>query len=155
MTNPLRSILKEFQAAFAMQVPVIGCLHTPPKQRQQATKQSKQTDGYWIDENTRTMGFRTATAINQQDGAVEHLTEWDIEELKARELWGNELTARGHKNKRGSKKNLYNARAKQAWYTGGTADEIAKAVGLGDSWSEKRHGAFEAALRQEIGESKK
>lgn len=134
--------------------PVIGCRLPPPKQRQQAPKQAKQADGYWIDESTRTMGFRTATAQNQNDGAVPELTAFDLEELKARELWGNEITARGHKNKRGIKTNLDNARAKQAWYTGGNAAEIAKAVGLGDSWAEKRHGAFEAALRQECAETK-
>ena len=155
MLSPLRHILQGFQAAITPQVPVIGCQLPPQKQRVQAQKQAKQTDGYWIDESTRTMGFRTATAINQQDGAVEHLTGWDIDELKSRELWGNELTARGHKNKRGIKTNLDNARAKQAWYTGGNAAEIAKAVALGDSWAEKRHGAFEAALRQEMEESKK
>ena len=134
---------------FTPPTPVIGCLLPPPKVRQQVPKQEKQGDGYWIDEQTRTMGFRTATAINQQVGAVQHLTDFDIEELKARELWGNERTARGHKNKRGIKTNLDNQKAKAAWYTGGNAAEIAKAVGLGDSWAEKRHGAFEAALRQE------
>ncbi len=134
---------------FVPKTPVIGCLLPPPKVRQQVPKQEKQGDGYWIDEQTRTMGFRTATAINQQDGAVQHLTDFDIEELKARDLWGNERTARGHKNKRGIKTNIDNAKAKRAWYTGGNAAEIAKAVGLGDSWAEKRHGAFEAALRQE------
>jgi len=140
---------------FTPDVPVIGCLLPPPKVREKAPKPAPQGDGYWIDEQTRTMGFRTATAINQQDGAVEHLTDFDIEELKARELWGAERTARGHKNKRGIKTNIDNAKAKRAWYTGGNASEISKAVGLGDSWAEKRHGAFEAALRLEMQESKK
>jgi hypothetical protein len=134
---------------FTPDVPVIGCLLPPPKVREKAPKPAQQGDGYWIDEQTRTMGFRTATAINQQDGAVQHLTDFDIEELKARDSWGTEKTARGHKNKRGIKTNLDNQKAKAAWYTGGNAAEIAKAVGLGDSWAEKRHGAFEAALRQE------
>lgn len=137
--------------------PVIGCLLPAPKQRQKEPKQPKQTDGYWIDEQTRTMGFRVATAINQNEGAVAHLTDWDIEELKGRKpsLWGKEKTSTGKRNASGIKTNIDNARAKQAWYTGGNAAEIAKAVGLGDSWAEKRHGAFEAALRREVEESQK
>ena len=140
---------------FVPKTPVIGCLLPLRIERQKAPKQQKQSDGYWIDESTRTMGFRTATALNQMDGAVEVLTDWDIEELKARELWGTEKTARGQKNKRGIKTNIDNSRAKSAWYTGGNASEIAKAVGLGDSWAEKRHGAFEAALRREVEETQK
>ena len=151
MLNPLRHIIQEVRAAFAPQVPVIGCQLPPQKQRTQAPKQAKQTDGYWIDESTRTMGFRTATAINQQDGAVEHLTGWDIDELKSKtpSLWGKEITATGKRNAAGIKTNIDNARAKAAWYTGGNAAAIAKSLGLSESWAEKRHGAFEAALRNE------
>ena len=141
---------------FLPAAPVIGCLLPPQKSRQKAPAQATQTDGYWIDEQTRTMGFRTATAMNQMDGAVEHLTDWDIEEMKSRtpSLWGTEIKANGKRNAKGIKTNIDNARAKAAWYRGGNAAEIAKAVGLGDSWAEKRHGAFEAALRREIDETK-
>ena len=147
----------DFLAFFTTKTQPIGCLLPAPKQRQQAPKQPKQTDGYWINEETRTMGFRTATAINQNDGAVPHLTDWDIEELKGRTpcLWGKEKTATGKRNASGIKTNIDNARAKEAWYKGGNAAEIAKAVGLGDSWAQKRHGAFVAALRREVEETQK
>lgn len=133
-------------------VPVIGCQLPVPKIRAAAPKQPTPPDAYIENAETVTFGFRTATAINQQDGAVDYLTDYDVEELKTRGLWGQELTVRGHKNKRGIETNTANAKAKAAWFRGGNANEISKAVGLGDSWSEKRHGAFEAALRIEVGE---
>lgn len=134
--------------------PVIGCRLPPPTIRQAAPKRAKQTDIFAIDEQRAEFGFRVATAINQQEGAVSDLTGWDIEELKARGLWGSEKTLRGRTNKRGAKTNHDNLKAKAAWRGGGNAASIAKGVGLGDSWAEKRHAAFEAALSNERGEGK-
>lgn len=132
--------MRQFLDIFTQAVQPIGCLLPPPKERQKAPSQPKAADIYEIDKGKNEFGFHFATAQIQNDGARPELTEWDFEELKARELWGNEKTARGHKNKRGIKTNQDNARAKSAWYTGGNAAEIAKSVGLGDSWAEKRHG---------------
>ena len=94
------------------------------------------------------MGFRTATAINQNEGAVPDLTAYDIDELKGKTptLWGSENT------KRGRVTNSNNLKAKAAWYAGGNAPAIAKAVNQSDSWAEKRHAAFEAALKRENAE---
>lgn len=139
---------------FVSPPPVIGCLLPPPKVRQAAPKQTKQADIYAIDEKRNEYGFNFATASVQADGSRPELTAYDIEELKARDLWGQERTARGHKNRKGIKTNADNARAKAAWHVGGNMAEIAKATGLGDSWSEKRNAAFEAALRAENAESK-
>lgn len=130
--------------SFTQPAPVIGCVLPPVVVRAKVVKQPKEErDGYWIDEETRTMGFKTATAINQHDGATADLTAFDIDELRLRGLWGKET------DKRGRITNSNNLKAKAAWYQGGNASDIAKAVGNGDSWAEKRHGAFEAALKQE------
>ena len=152
MLNLLKSVRQELASVFTFTVdaPQIGCRLPPKVVREKTVKQPKERDGYWEDEQTRVMGFRTATAINQQEGAVPDLTPWDIEELKSRtpKLWGNETT------KAGRKTNNNNLKAKEAWYKGGNAAAIAKALSLSDSWAEKRHGCFEKALEREIQETR-
>jgi len=91
-------------------------------------------------------GFHTATAMRRNEGSIAHLTEYDVLELKARGYWGKENL------KAGRLTNANNAKAKVAWHEGADAEQIGKAVGLGTSWAEKRHSAFEAALKQEIGD---
>lgn len=152
--NLFSSIFAEVRGAFNPTAPQIGCLLPPPKVRAAAPKQVKPADIYAIDEDRNEFGFNFATAKIQNDGARPELTAFDYEELKARDLWGQEKTARGKQNKKGIKTNADNARAKAAWYTGASAAEIAKATGLGDSWAEKRNAAFEAALCRESEETK-
>ena len=90
-------------------------------------------------------GFHTATAVRRNEGSVPYLTAYDESELKARNHWGKEHL------KAGRLTNINNAKAKAAWHDGADAEQIGKAVGLGTSWAEKRHSAFEAALKQEVG----
>ena len=140
------NLLTRLFQSFTQPAPVVGCVLPPMVVRAKTVKQPKERDGYWIDEATRTMGFNTATAINQNDGAVPDLTPYDVDELKVRvpSLWGQETTPRGRTT------NANNLRAKAVWYSGGDASAIAKAVGNSVSWAEKRCGAFETALKNEI-----
>jgi len=95
-----------------------------------------------------TFGFHTATALRQNEGSVPHLTEWDMEALRRGEkpLVGNQTT------KLGRLTNANNDMAKEAWHGGADAAQIAKALNLSISWAEKRHSAFEHALKIERGE---
>lgn len=95
-----------------------------------------------------TFGFHTATAMRQNEGSVPDLTGWDIDALKRGEkpLVGDQRSVRGRTT------NTNNAKAKALWHEGADAAQIAKALNLSPSWAEKRHSAFEYALKQERGE---
>jgi len=130
-------------------VPQIGCVLPAPKERPKPPKRADVKDIFEIDPDRNEFGFHFATAQIQNAGSVSTLTGYDVDELKARGLWGTETTMRGKKNPRGVETNMHNARAKAAWHTGGNADAISAAVGLGMSWAEKRAAAFGAALEIE------
>ena len=134
-------------------VPSVVCVLPPPIQRIVVDPPPPVADMYEINVQKNKdgkavsgeFGFHTATAIRRNEGSVAHLTGWDIEALKRGEksLWGNEM------QKRGRITNAKNADAKRAWHDGCDAAQIAKSVGFSLSWAEKRHSAFEWALREE------
>lgn len=130
---------------FRIETPVAVCVlpYPPIKQDTKEEKSPPVADMYEIDLKKQEFGFHSATAIRRNEGSVYHLTDLDIKELKSRGYWGNEH------QKRGRVTNLNNAKAKVAWHDGANAAQIGGIVGLGESWAEKRHSAFEAALKQE------
>lgn len=129
------------------------CVLPMPVMKTRQPKAQKEVDMYEIEVQKNkdgkavsgVFGFHTATAMRRNEGSVSHLTDCDLSELKARGYWGKE------NQKAGRLTNANNAKAKAAWHEGADADQIGKAVGLGTSWAEKRHSAFEAALKMEIG----
>lgn len=162
MLRFIRTITAEFQAAFGPQesfvvtsshglsvlpMPIAKVKRSAPKADSdmyeievQKNKAGKAVSG--------TFGFHTATAIRQNEGSVPHLTEWDMDALKRGE---KSLVGLQH-TKAGRITNANNAKAKEAWHGGADASQIAKALNLSTSWAEKRHSAFEYALKQERGE---
>ena len=149
-----QSIKAELQSAFATPDPMrlaICVLPMPPQRIKQVKPKETPSDMYEIEVQKNkdgravsgVFGFHTATAVRRNEGSVPHLTEFDESELKARNHWGKEHL------KAGRLTNINNAKAKAAWHDGADAEQIGKAVGLGTSWAEKRHSAFEAALKQE------
>jgi len=138
---------------FTPDVPKAVCVLPMPVVKIKQSKAKVVEDMYEIDvqKNEKgnavsgVFGFHTATAMRRNEGSVVHLTEYDLTELKARGYWGKDHL------KAGRITNANNAKAKAAWHDGADADQIGKAVGLGTSWAEKRHSAFEAALKMEIG----
>lgn len=151
MQNPFRHIIQGFQAAFAQPAPAVVCVLPMPAVKIRQAKAPTVQDMYEIDVQKNkegkavagVFGFHTATAMRRNEGSVAQLTEHDLNELKARGYWGKENL------KAGRLTNSNNAKAKAAWHDGADAEQIGKAVGLGTSWAEKRHSAFEAALKQE------
>lgn len=114
------------------------CVLPVPKQVVKIPKVEKQPDAYIEREETNTWGFRSATASHQQEGSVPELTAFDVELLTERGYWG------------GKKVIGQNAKAKEMWHGGKTELEAAKALGLSESWVEKRYGTFGEALKQEL-----
>lgn len=157
MQNPFRHLIQGFQAAFAQPAPAVVCVLPMPAIKIRQPKAPTVEDMYEIDVQKNkdgkavagVFGFHTATAMRRNEGSVPHLTTFDIEMLKTsggeKSLWGNE------RHKAGRITNSNNAAAKIAWHDGANSEQIAKAVKLSVSWAEKRHSAFEAALKQEIG----
>lgn len=162
MLRFIKSIATEFNAAFGPQEafaikPAQGLSVLPMRVVKVKHKAApKPSDMYEIEvqknQNGKavsgTFGFHTATAMRRNEGSVPELTEWDIDALKRGEkpLVGNERTVKGRLT------NANNAKAKAAWHEGADAAQIAKALNLSASWAEKRHSAFEYALKQERGE---
>lgn len=153
MQNPFATLINEVRAAFAQPAPTVVCVLPMPVVKIKQQKPQKAVDLFEIDVQKNkdgkavagVFGFHVATAMRRNEGSVAHLTEYDISELKARGYWGKDSM------KAGRITNANNTKAKQAWHDGADAEQIGKAVGLGTSWAEKRHSAFEAALKQEIG----
>jgi len=136
-----------------MNIPAVVCVLPAPPVRTETKKPPPVVDMYEINVQKNRegkavsgeFGFHTATAMRRNEGSVHYLTEWDVKELKSRGYWGNDH------QKRGRITNANNAKAKTAWHDGANAAQIGGIVGLGESWAEKRHSAFEAALKQEKG----
>lgn len=128
-----------------------------PVERTKRETPKQQNDAYLHDKETNTWAFRndsTAGVLNNdKDGAVPTLTANDKAVLESQKLWGSERTATGKVNKSGVEANEANAKAKRVWYDGGGAAEIAKATGKSESWGEKRHAAFCAALALDMGDN--
>lgn len=159
MFASFRAIFNEVRAAFSEPTPVVSgavlcVLPMPVVKMKKAAPKPQESDMYEIEVQKNAagkavagvFGFHTATAIRRNEGSAPSLTEYDELELKARGYWGKENL------KAGRLTNANNAKAKAAWHEGADAEQIGKAVGLGTSWAEKRHSAFEAALKQEIGD---
>lgn len=107
-----------------------------------APKQDKAPDAYVENQATNTWGFHTATAINQNDGAVPELTGYDVTLLKERGYWGKGKTVAAR-----------NASCKRMWHNGETERATATSLGVSESWVEKRFGTFATALSQELAEN--
>lgn len=152
----MKRFMNWFNSLFADSTPIAPkalCVLPMPVMKTRQPKAKTVEDMYEIDVQKNkdgkavagVFGFHTATAMRRNEGSVAHLTEYDESELKARGYWGKEHL------KAGRLTNANNAKAKAAWHEGADAEQIGKSVGLGTSWGEKRHSAFEAALKQEIG----
>lgn len=117
----------------------------PPKKQAAKVVEQKQADAYIIQPETNTYGFRSNRATDVHEGSVPHLTNYDVQALIDRELWG----AKGRK---GATANAKTATAKALWHDGCTPAEIQSGTGMSESWVEKRVAAFAAALSAELSE---
>jgi hypothetical protein len=126
-----------FNSLFAIEAPLAVCvLPKPVAPKDKAAPAPKEPGVFEINRETRTFGFRHDKEATRE-GAVANLTAHDCAALEERGLWG------------GKKVVKQNATAKAAWHDGKTVGQCAAAVGLSDSWAEKRYGAFSAALSEE------
>lgn len=129
-----------FNSLFAIDAPRAVCvLPDPVAAKPKAPAAQKPPSVFVVNEETKTFGFRDDKEA-ARDGAVPHLTEHDRAALEERGIWG------------GKKVVKQNATAKTAWHDGKTVGQCAAAMGLSESWVEKRYAAFGAALLDERGE---
>lgn len=143
--NPLYFIKQLFSqpAPQSIQQLASGLVAVPmPVQRVKQAKAAKPADSYIENEETRTFGFNYATAQKQYEGSCPDITAYDIALLRERDYWGQKKTVQ---NK--------NVKCKRMWSEGKTEKETAAALGVSESWVEKRFGTFYTALSQERGES--
>lgn len=92
-----------------------------------------------------TIAWEDNAAIRQKMGAIEQLTAYDIATLKEAEQWPiSPNTERGRTSIERTKK------AKKMWYNGSDKQDVMAALGMSESWVEKRGTAFATALSQEI-----
>lgn len=140
------SILAAIKQAFMPEIPTLRdasaglCVLPMPAARKEAPKQPKAVDLFVIDKDRNVFGFNSATAVRQTEGSVPALTQYDIDLLVDREYWG-----------KGKEVQNKNARCKQMWHSGSSEQETASALGVGESWVEKRFGTFATALSMEQG----
>lgn len=116
------------------EISALCVLPAPPAARPKAPPPPpKQPGVFVIDDETRTFGFRHDKEADRL-GAVPHLTDEDCAELKSRDLWGKKKVI------------TQNQTAKRHWHDGHTVGETAHAMGLSESWVEKRFAVFGATL---------
>lgn len=113
------------------------CAIPAPVQPIKAPKVTKIQDAFLEREETNTWGFRQASARPSNEGSVASLTDQDVTALIDRGLWG------------GREVQDVNIRCKALWHDGKTVEEAAKILKRSESWTEKRYGAFGAALSGE------
>lgn len=113
------------------------CVLPAPVQAVKAPKAAKMEDAYIEREETNTWGFRQASARTSNEGSVASLTDSDVTALIDRGLWG------------GREVQDVNIRCKVLWYESKSVADAAKILKRSESWTEKRFGAFSAALSGE------
>ena len=118
------------------------CAVPLPIQRQQAPKAAKAQDSYIENKETNTFGFNFATAAKQSEGSVPNITDFDLQLLKEREYWGKTKSVQAK-----------NVKCKKLWSEGKGERDAAVALGMSESWVEKRFGTFYTALQQETAET--
>lgn len=118
------------------------CVLPAQRQRHEAPKKAKVQDSFIENKDTNTFGFHFASASRQQEGSSPDITGHDITLLKERGYWGKGKDIHGK-----------NSACKRMWHDGKSEKETAAALGVSESWAEKRFGSFSTALLQEQGES--
>jgi hypothetical protein len=141
MFNLLRSTFTSSPAPTLQELAAGTCALPAPKVAGQVPKAPKQTDAYLEDEAANRWAFNSVTATFQSEGSVAELTSFDVELLIERGYWG------------GKKVQVQNQKAKRMWHSGETSKAAAAALGLSESWVDKRFGTFAAALSDEKSKS--
>jgi hypothetical protein len=113
-------------------------LPAPPPRKAKRKEPERVASIYDIDKDRKFFGFHMDDPANRE-GATKWCTEYDIEALKDRQIWG------------GKKVVSQNETCKSLWYAGESVADTARTMGLSGSWVEKRFGAFSAALSEEKG----
>lgn len=111
-----------------------------PVNLRKAPKQGDKADSFIISEETLTFGFNKATAaLNQQDGSVPQITDFDFKYLQLNTQWPKKKANQALRFK-----------LKELWHSGATASEAVAATGAGQSTVEKIYACFSAGLAEEI-----
>lgn len=136
MFNLLRFIFSPPQAPTLAELAQGTCALPAPKVMVKVPKAEKVPDAYLEREETNTWAFRQASARPSNEGSVASLTDADVTALIDRGLWG------------GREVQDVNVRCKALWHEGKTVEDAAKILKRSESWTEKRFGAFSAALSE-------
>lgn len=110
------------------------CALPIPPASVKAPKAATVQDAYIERAETNTWGFRKVSGKPSHDGSVASLTDMDVTALIDRGLWG------------GRDVQDANVRCKAYWHDGKSVAETSKILKRSESWTEKRYGAFSAAL---------
>lgn len=137
MINLLRSIFTQTPAPTLQELAAGTCALPAPKAAVKAPKAEKQADAYLEDKDANRWAFNIATASFQTEGSIPELTSFDVDLLIDRGYWG------------GKKVQAQNQKCKKMWHNGETPTATAAALGLSESWVDKRYGTFAAALSDE------
>ncbi len=141
MLNLLRSLFTPSPAPTFQELAAGTCVLPAPKAAVKVPKAEKQADAYLEDKDANRWAFNIATASFQTEGSIPELTSFDVELLIDRGYWG------------GKKVQAQNQKAKKMWHNGETPTATAAALGLSESWVDKRFGTFAAALSDEKAKS--
>lgn len=137
MLNFFRSIFATPQAPSLSELAKGTCVLPAPPVSVNLPKAAKMQDAYIEREETNTWGFRQVSARPSNDGSVASLTDADVAALVDRGLWGGREVVD------------VNVRCKALWHEGKSVTDAAKILKRSESWTEKRYGAFSAALSVE------
>jgi hypothetical protein len=141
MLNLLRSLFTPSPAPTFQELAAGTCVLPAPKAAVKVPSIPETPDVYVINKDTATFGFNKATATFQADGAVPELTEFDVDLLMERGYWGQKKVV------------SQNQKCKRMWHSGETSKAASIALGLSESWVDKRFGTFAAALSDEKAKS--
>lgn len=120
------------------------CALPMPKAMAKAPKQGDKADSFIISKETLTFGFNKATAaLNQQDGSVPNITDYDFKYLQLNTQWPKKKANQALRYK-----------LKEHWHSGATVGEAITATGAGQSTVEKIYACFSAGLTEEINSKK-
>ena len=137
MRNIFRSLFTPPPAPSLSDLAQGTCALPDPPQAVKVPKAAKMHDAYIEREETNTWGFRQVSARPSNDGSVASLTDADVTALVDRGLWGGREVVD------------VNVRCKALWHEGKSVTDAAKILKRSESWTEKRYGAFSAALSGE------
>lgn len=120
------------------------CALPMPKAMAKAPKQGDKADSFIISKETLTFGFNKATAaLNQQDGSVQNITDYDFKYLQLNTQWPKKKANQALRHK-----------LKEHWHGGATVGEAMTATGAGQSTVEKIYACFSAGLAEEVNSKK-